>query len=116
MLNFVLLLLCLSIVRILPLKEALPVDSVIVVFWGIILCLLWQDKRRKVATGIEGMIGSKAEVIAKSNRSLKVFFRGEIWDAVSSDELCVRETVEVLGIHRDERMKVRVGRGKSFVP
>ena len=113
--NFVLLLLCLSLVRVLPPKEALLLDSVIVVFWGIFLRLLWKDKRRRVTTGIEGMIGSNAEVIERSNGTLKVFFRGEIWDAVSSEDLSVRERVEILGIHREERMKVRVGRGKSSV-
>jgi len=114
--NFVLLLLCLSLFRVLPLKEALPVDSVIVIFWGIVLRLAWKDKRRKATTGIEGMIGSKADVIERSNGSLKVFFRGEIWDAVSSEDLSVRERVEILGIHNEERMKVRVSRGKGSVP
>ena len=116
MMSFVLLLLCLSLIRALPLKEALPLDSVIVVFWGIILRLVWKDKQRKVATGVEGMIGNKAEVIASNNGTLKVFFRGEIWDAVSSEDLAVRERVEILGIQNEERMKVRVGRGKGFVP
>jgi len=116
MMSFVSLLLCLSLVRVLPLKEALPLDSVIVVFWSIVLRLVWKDKRRQVTTGIEGMIGSKAEVIERGNGSLKVFFRGEIWDAVSSEDLSARERVEILGIHRMERMKLWVGRGKDSVP
>ncbi len=89
MMSFVLLLLCLSLVRVLPLKEALPLDSVIVVFWSIVLRLVWKDKRRQVTTGIEGMIG---------------------------EDLSARERVEILGIHRMERMKLWVGRGKDSVP
>ncbi len=114
--NLVFLLLCLSLVRILPLKQAVLFDTVIISFWAIILRMVWKDKRRKVATGIEGMIGSKAEVIESSNGTLKVFFRGEIWDAVSSEELSVREMVEVLGINKTERTKVRVGRIKDSAP
>jgi membrane-bound serine protease (ClpP class) len=116
MMSFVLFLLGLSLLRVLSLKEALPLDIVIVVFWGFILRLVWKDKRRKVTTGIEGMIGSEAKVIERNNVTLKVFFRGEIWDAVSSEDLSVGERVEILGIHREERMKVWVGRGKGSVP
>jgi membrane-bound ClpP family serine protease len=116
MMSFVLLLLGLSLLRVLSLKEALPLDIVIVVFWGFILRLVWKDKRRKVTTGIEGMIGSEAKVIERNNVTLKVFFRGEIWDAVSSEDLSVGERVEILGIHRMERMKLWVGRSKDSVP
>jgi membrane protein implicated in regulation of membrane protease activity len=116
MMSFVLFLLGLSLLRVLSLKEALPLDIVIVVFWGFILRLVWKDKRRKVTTGIEGMIGSEAKVIERNNVTLKVFFRGEIWDAVSSEDLSVGERVEILGIHRMERMKLWVGRSKDSVP
>ena len=116
MMSFVLLLLGLSLFRVLPLKQALSLDGVIFVFWGIVLRLVWNDKRRKVTTGIEGMIGSEAKVIERNNVTLKVFFRGEIWDAVSSEDLSVGERVEILGIHRMERMKLWVGRGKDSVP
>ena len=61
------------------------------------------------------MIGSKAEVIASNNGILKVFFRGEIWDAVSSEDLAVKERVEILGIQNEERTKVRDGRVKDFL-
>ncbi len=116
MMNLVFFLLCLGVVRILPLKQAVLFDSVVISFWVIILRSLWKDKRRKVATGIEAMIGSKAEVIESSNGALKVFFRGEIWDAVSSEELSVRETVEILGMNKAERLKLRVGRIKDSAP
>jgi membrane-bound ClpP family serine protease len=62
----------------------------------------------------ERMIGSKVEVIERSNGTLKVFFQGEIWAAVSSENLSVGEKVEILGIHKEERMKVRVGRAKAL--
>lgn len=56
-------------------------------------------------TGVEGMIGGKAEVIQNGNGTLKVFFRGEIWEAISRKELTVGQRVEVTGV---ERMRLSV--------
>lgn len=61
-------------------------------------------------TGVEGMIGGKAEVIQNGNGILKVFFRGEVWDAISSENLSVGERVEITGAHRLERMRLLVRR------
>ena len=65
----------------------------------------WKDMRRPVSTGIEGMMGGKAQVVTRTNDGAKVLLRGELWDAVCGDDLSVGETVRVTGF---ERMKLLV--------
>jgi membrane protein implicated in regulation of membrane protease activity len=79
----------------LPLEQAILFYSLILVASGILLWLLWKDFRKPVTAGIEGMIGQKAEVIQNSNATVKVFFKGEIWDAVSQEDLSVGQRVEI---------------------
>lgn len=67
--------------------------------------LTWKDMRRPVSTGMEGMMGSKAQVVTRTSDGAKVLLRGELWDAVCSDDLSVGETVQVTGL---ERMKLVV--------
>ena len=65
----------------------------------------WKDMRRPATTGIEGMLGGKAQVIEKTKDGAKVLLRGELWDAVCGDDLSVGEIVRVAGF---ERMKLVV--------
>ena len=65
----------------------------------------WKDMRRPVATGIEGLMGGKAQVVSRTKDGAKVLLRGELWDAVCSEDLSVRETVRVTGL---DRMKLIV--------
>lgn len=67
--------------------------------------VLWKDWRKPVTTGIEGMIGHKAQVVNRTRNGAKVLLRGELWDAVCGDDLSVGETVQVTGL---ERMKLVV--------
>jgi membrane protein implicated in regulation of membrane protease activity len=69
--------------------------------------LTWRDMRRQATTGIEGMIGGKAQVISKTEAGAKVLLKGELWNVVSGDDLSVGETVQVIGL---ERMKLVVER------
>lgn len=69
----------------------------------------WKDMRRPAPTGIEGLTGGKAQVVSKTERGAKVFLKGELWDAVSDDELTIGENVKVTGL---ERMKLVVQREK----
>lgn len=73
--------------------------------------IMWRDWKRPVSTGIEGLMGGKAQVVSKTGNGAKVLLRGELWDAVSSDELAVGETVAVTGL---ERMKLVVRREINF--
>ena len=85
----------------------------ILIFSGFILRSAIQARRRKVTTGLEGLIGSEAEVIRKDNDALRVSCRGEIWDAVSSEDICVGERAKIWGIQRMEKMKLLVGRASE---
>jgi membrane-bound ClpP family serine protease len=71
---------------------------------------MWKDFRRPATTGIEGMTGAKAEVIENGRGDLKVFVRGEIWDAVAKEDLSVGQRVEIIGV---ERMRLVVRRGST---
>ena len=63
--------------------------------------------RRPATTGIEGMTGSKAQVVSKTKDGVKVLLRGELWDAMCSEGLSLGETVQIVGL---ERMKLVVRR------
>ena len=71
----------------------------------------WKDMRRPVATGIEGLMGGKAQVVSRTKDGAKVLLRGELWDAVCGDDLSVGETVRVTGF---ERMKLVVRKDINF--
>ncbi len=63
--------------------------------------------RRPATTGIEGMMGGKAQVVSKTKDGVKVLLRGELWDAMCSEDLSLGETVQIVGL---ERMKLVVRR------
>ncbi len=65
----------------------------------------WKDMRRPISTGIEGMMGGKARVVSRAKNGAKVLLRGELWDAMCSEDLSVGETVRVTGL---DRMKLIV--------
>jgi len=72
--------------------------------------VMWKDFRRQVSTGIEGLVGSRAQVVSKTMYGAKVSLKGELWDAICSGELSVGETVQVTGL---ERMKLIVHKEKE---
>lgn len=89
----------------------LPPGQATIVSLPIFLLLLWlswvtwRDVKRPVTTGIEGMIGGKAQAVDRTKDRVKVLLRGELWDAVCSEDLSVGETVRVTGL---DRMKLIV--------
>ncbi len=85
---------------VLPLEQAIVFYSLIVVACGILLWLIWRDRRKPVATGVEGMIGDNAEVIGNKNGIWKVGVRGELWDAVCRGDLSAGQTVKITGVER----------------
>jgi membrane-bound serine protease (ClpP class) len=56
-------------------------------------------RRYRVRTGIEGLIGSEAEVIEACDPRGRVRFRGEIWHASCEAGAAVGERVRVAGVH-----------------
>ena len=95
----------------LPLEQAVLLYSLLLIVCFILFWLMWKDFRRPVTTGVEGMIGGKAQLIQNGNGIAKVFFKGEIWDAISSEELSVGQRVEITGV---ERMRLVVRQPIDF--
>jgi membrane protein implicated in regulation of membrane protease activity len=56
-------------------------------------------RRYRVRTGIEGLIGSQAEVIEACDPRGRVRFRGEIWHAECPPGAAMGDHVVVAGIH-----------------
>ena len=63
------------------------------VIWGRRLARRWRPK-----TGAEAMIGKPAEVVSRLHPSGQVHLDGELWEARSTTEADVGETVIVRGI------------------
>ncbi len=91
-----------------PFEQALFLYILILLLCSILYWLIWKAIRTPVTTGIEGMIGGTAQVIQNGRGTTKVFFRGEIWDAICRDALAPGAPVEITGWDRLERMKLIV--------
>jgi len=61
----------------------IPVDLSVAVIVTFLTTLIIRSFKRKVVTGITGMVGQSAVVSMKLNPDGKVFIDGEIWNAVS---------------------------------
>jgi membrane-bound serine protease (ClpP class) len=90
----------------LSLYTILPVVIITALFFTIVLGLAWKAYRRKPSTGIEGMVGLKGKassVVNAQGGTIKV--HGEIWSAVSDEEISKDETVLVEAV---EGLKLKV--------
>ena len=102
---FVLPFVSLILFSLLPFNQALLLYISVLLFCAIFYWLIWKDMRKPVSTGIEGMIEGIGRVIEIGGKSAKIFYKGEIWDATSADQLSVGDSVEIA---RVERMTVIV--------
>lgn len=112
---FVLPLVGLVLFWVLPLQQGMLFYSLILIVCALLYWLMWKDFWRPVTTGVDGMIGGKAEVIQNGNGTLKVYFRDEIWDAISSENLSLGDRVEITGAQRVEKTKLLVRRTDGTV-
>jgi membrane-bound serine protease (ClpP class) len=55
-------------------------------------------RRYRIVTGVEGLVGSKAEVIEACDPRGRVRFRGEIWHAHCDSRAAIGETVTITGV------------------
>ncbi|MFQ5684476.1 MAG: NfeD family protein [Candidatus Binatia bacterium] len=102
---FVLPLVSLLLFWFLPLGQALFLYSLVLLLCSIFYRLIWKDWRKPVTTGLEGMIGGVGRVIQKGTKTAKIFYKGEIWDAICAEDVSIGEFVAITGL---ERMKVIV--------
>jgi len=85
---------------ILPWEEALPLYIGICFLSAAFYWLVWRTIHRRAATGIEGMMGGVGTVFQCSEGKTKMFYRGEIWNAVSKERMFLGERVEIIGFDR----------------
>jgi membrane-bound serine protease (ClpP class) len=69
-------------------------------------------RRYRVQTGVEGLIGSRGEVIETCDPTGRVRLRGEIWHARCGSRAEVGETVTVTGVD-GLTLQVEPGNGKG---
>ena len=86
----------------LPREVALAVYVAVSMISAALYWLVWRTMRRPAATGIEGMMGGIGTVFQASEGRTKVFYQGEIWDAVSEDRVSLGERVEITGLDHME--------------
>lgn len=84
----------------LPFEQALTYYSLILLFSSLFYWLIWRDMRRPSTTGAEGMVGGMGRVIQDKKGKVKIFYRGEIWDAYCAEEVSRGEVVRVAGLER----------------
>ncbi len=56
-------------------------------------------RRYRIATGVEALVGSSAEVIEACDPRGRVRFRGEIWHAECASRVEVGARVTITGVH-----------------
>jgi membrane-bound serine protease (ClpP class) len=84
----------------LPFEQALTLYLVILAVCAVLYWLMWKALRRPVATGVEGMIGGVGKVIQIGEKKAKIFYKGEIWNALSADPISLGDSVEIARVER----------------
>jgi membrane protein implicated in regulation of membrane protease activity len=97
----------------LPFEEALGIYLVILAACAVLYWLIWKAICRPVATGAEGMIGGVGKVIQNGKMSAKIFYKGEIWNATSSDELSAGDSVEIARLEKMTLMVRKIVKGPA---
>lgn len=80
-----------------PLITAFTISSL--AFFILVMRLFISSRSAKVVSGIEEMIGLSAEVVEVLENGYLVHCHGETWSAISSSELSVGQSVNVVGIN-----------------
>jgi len=97
----------------LPFEQALAIYLVILATSAILYWLIWKALRRPVSTGIEGMIGGVGKVIQIGEKTAKIFYKGEIWDAFSADQISLGDLVEIARVERMTLIVRKVVKGQA---
>jgi membrane protein implicated in regulation of membrane protease activity len=105
---FVLPLSALAVFIFLPFSQALVLCVSLFVVYSFFCRMAWKDWHRPATLGVEGMIGGIAQVMENGAGQVKVFYRGEIWDAICAEPVAKGEQVEISGM---EHMKLIVKPG-----
>jgi membrane-bound serine protease (ClpP class) len=91
----------------LPVPTAIPVYVLIVLVSIAAYVAVARAMRSPVETGAEGIVGRTGEVVEPEGGVGRVRVEGEIWHAVSSDELVPGDRVEVVAVEEGLTLRVR---------
>jgi membrane-bound serine protease (ClpP class) len=80
------------------LRVIIPVAVALGVMTVFLLRLVVKAQKRKAVTGSQGLIGKEGKCLSDIAPEGKVFLHGEIWDAVSPDQIVKGDHVEVTGL------------------
>ena len=97
----------------LPFDQALLLYTFLLLFCAVLYWLIWKAMRRPVSSGIEGMIGGVGRVIQIGEKAAKIFYKGEIWDAMSTDPLSVGDSIEIVRLERMTLIVRKVVKGQA---
>jgi membrane protein implicated in regulation of membrane protease activity len=100
-------LLALPIFWLAPLSIAVPAYAAVLILSGWIYLLALRAMHRPVQTGMEALLHSRGEVLAKADGLFRVRVHSEVWNAESKDTLKSGDRVEVLAI---DGLRLRVCR------
>jgi membrane-bound serine protease (ClpP class) len=92
--------------------------AVCIPFAGIsmfLMAIALKARRNKVVTGEQGMIGMVGTATTALTPSGKVFVNGELWNAISSQQIVLGEKVVVKAIH-GLQLQVEAVTAKSAPP
>lgn len=92
--------LALAVFLILPWQEAMVIYAGVCLFSAAFYWMTWRTMHRQARTGVEGMMGGIGAVFRAGDGKTKVFYRGEIWDAVCDEMMSRGERVEIIGVER----------------
>lgn len=93
----------------LPIVLSFVAATVLVAMFLVTLAL--RSHRRRISTGMEGLVGEKGEVRHWGENKGKIFVHGEIWEAVSDEKLTKGQNIEVLHIEKGMKLFVKPKEG-----
>lgn len=79
-----------------PLALAFTLATLVIALFLVFVVV--RIRKKRVTTGIEGLVGKVGEVKIWKERDHRVFVHGELWDAVSDSDLSEKDRVEIIKV------------------
>ena len=99
-------LLALPVLWLWPASVAVPAYTAAALLSGVLYWYAWKSAKMPKLNGAEGMLGVRGRVVHCGERSVTLFFHGELWSAETGGEtLAVGDEAVVVGI---EGLRLRV--------
>ncbi len=87
----------------LPLSAAVPVYIVILIISGLLYWIVARAMKKHPGYDLASLVGTEATVISKTGTPKNIIYvvniRGELWNAMSRDDLVPDDTVKIISVH-----------------